>query len=220
MFLGHFAVALAGKRVAPRASLGGLVFAAQFADLLWPTLLLAGIERAHVVPGATVVTPLRFDHYPWSHSLATLCLAGAAIGLGWFLVRRRGREALVLALLVPSHWLLDWFVHVPDLPLAPGAAARHGLGLWNSLPGTLLVELSLFAAGSWLYLRTTRPRDRIGRVATGGLLGVLALVFAANLAGPPPPGIAAVAWVGQAQWLLVAWAWWADRHRGLEGARA
>lgn len=218
MFLGHFAAAFAARRLAPRASLGTLVFAAQFADLLWPVLLLAGIERAQVQPGATVVTPLLFTHYPWSHSLLALVVAGGCVGLGYFLLRRHARGALVLALLVPGHWLLDWPVHVPDLPLTPAAASSlHGLGLWNSMGATLALELGLFIVGAALYLRATRPRDRTGTLALAGLLAFLGLLYAANLFGSPPPDIRAVAWVGLAQWLLVAWAAWADRHRSLQG---
>jgi len=219
MFLGHFAIAMAAKRVAPAASLGTLVAAAQLADLAWPMLLLAGMETAQVAPGATTVTPLVFEHYPWSHSLATLALAGVVLGACHFAWRRRLREALVLALLVPSHWLLDWLVHVPDLPLTPAEGSlRTGLGLWNSLPATLAIELGAMAAGAAIYLRCTGAADRTGTWATVSLLAFLVLVYAANVFGAPPPAIQAVAWVGLSQWLLVAWAAWADRHRHVRGS--
>lgn len=220
MFLGHFAVALAAKRVAPRASLGALVFAAQFADLLWPLLLLLGTEQAHVQSGATVVTPLVFEHYPWSHSLLTLAVAGAVLGILYWFWRRRWREAVVLGLLVPSHWLLDWPMHAPDLPLAPGANGLYGLGLWNSLPVTLMSELGLFAIGVAIYLRATQPCDRIGSWALCGLLVFLGVVYLGNVFGPPPPNIQAVAWTALAMWLLVLWAHWADRHRDVVGNSA
>ena len=75
MFIGHFGVGFAAKPLAPRLSLGTLFLAAQFVDLLWPTLLLLGIERVEIVPGITRVTPLDFVHYPYSHSLVWV--------LGW-----------------------------------------------------------------------------------------------------------------------------------------
>ena len=87
MFIGHFAVALAAKRAAPRASLGWLVVACQLPDLIWPVLLLAGIERARIEPGNTAFTPLAFDHYPWSHSLLLVVIWGAALAA---LYRLRG----------------------------------------------------------------------------------------------------------------------------------
>jgi hypothetical protein len=104
-------------------------------------------------------------------------------------------------------------VHRPDLPLVPGNDTRVGLGLWNSFPATLAIELALLGAGAWIYARTTRARDGIGRWAFVGLLAFLLVIEVANLFGPPPPSVQAIAWAGQAQWLLVLWAFWVDRHR-------
>lgn len=219
MFLGHFAIAMAAKRAAPEASLGSLVLAAQLADLAWPVLLLAGAETAMVEPGATTVTPLVFSHYPWSHSLATLALAGLVLGACRFAWHGGLRTALVLALLVPSHWALDWIVHVPDLPLSPARGSmRAGLGAWNSMPLTVVLEVGALLAGAAIYLRSTRARDRVGSWSAAAFIAFLLAVYAANLLGPPPPGIMAVAWVGLAQWLLVAWAAWFDRHRIVRGS--
>lgn len=212
MFLGHFGVGLAAKAAAPRTSLGSLFFAAQFADLLWPTLLLLGIERVEIEPGVTAVTPLNFAHYPVSHSLAAMAGWGVLTGLGYLLARRYPRGALVMALAVVSHWFLDLLVHRPDLPLIPGGTL-YGLGIWSSLPGTLLAEFLIFGAGVALYLRTTRPSDRAGIYCLWGLVVFLVAIFFGNLFGPPPPSVNAIAWVGQAQWLLVAWGFWVDRHR-------
>ena len=213
MFLGHFAVALAAKRAAPQISLGTLFLAAQLADLVWPTLVLAGVERFEIRPGITAVTPLEFIHYPYSHSLAALAAWGAALGAALFLWKREARAAAVLFALVLSHWVLDAVSHRPDLPLTHGGAERIGLGLWNSLPATLAVEGGLLAAGVVLYARTTRPLDRTGRWSLGALVVFLALVYLATLFGPPPSSTAEVAWSAQAVWLLVAWGYWIDRHR-------
>ncbi len=213
MFLGHFGVGFAAKRLAPRASLGTLFLAAQFVDLLWPTLLLLGIERVAIAPGATAVTPLDFQHYPVSHSL--LAVVGWAVLVGGVALALGGgrRQAIVLAVLVISHWGLDAIVHRPDLPVTPFGGTRVGLGGWDSLSVTLLVELSIFVVGVRLYARATRARDAAGRRGLVALAVVLPLILAANLFGAPPPSVAAIAWVGQAQWLLVIWAYWLDRHR-------
>lgn len=213
MFVGHFAVALGAKRAAPALSLGALVAAAQLADLLWPVLVLTGVERVAVRPGATVVTPLDFLSYPWSHSLLALVVWGALAAVAaWRLAGSGRRAAVVVAAVVASHWLLDWITHRPDLPLVPGGA-RYGLELWSSRPGTMLVEGALFALGTVLYARSTTPRDRTGRWALVGFVAFLALVWVANLFGPPPPSSEAVAWTALSMWLLVAWAAWLDRHR-------
>ena len=119
----------------------------------------------------------------------------------------------MLALLVTSHWFLDALVHRPDLPLAPFGDTRVGLGLWNWVAATLLVEGSIFLGGVWLYARATRARDAAGRWGLWSLVAFLLVVQAANLLGSAPPSVSAIAWVGQAQWLLVLWAFWLDRHR-------
>lgn len=213
MFLGHFGAGFAAKAIAPRVSLGWLFAAAQFIDLLWPTLLLAGVERVRIAPGATAVTPLVFEHYPWSHSLAAVAAWAALAGALYFAVKRDRRGATVLAALVASHWFLDVIVHAPDLPLYPGSATLAGMGAWSSAPLTLAIEIPLFAAGAWLYARGTRPADAAGRWGFAGLVAFLLAIHAGNLLGPPPPDATAIAWVGQAQWLLVLWAFWLDNHR-------
>jgi membrane-bound metal-dependent hydrolase YbcI (DUF457 family) len=214
MFIGHFGLAFGAKKAAPAVSLGALFAACQFADLLWPALVLLGYERVAIQPGATAFTPLDFVSYPYSHSLAALCVWGIAFGAIYTLLRRARRSAFAtIALLVVSHWLLDYVTHRPDLPLTPGGSARLGLGLWNSVPATLAVELTIFAAGLLLYLRATTARDRTGSIALWTLIAFLIAIYLANAFGPPPPGTAAVAWSAQAIWLLVAWAYWIDNHR-------
>lgn len=216
MFIGHFAIGFAAKTAAPRVSLGTLFLAAQFIDLLWPTFLLMGLERVRIEPGATTVTPLVFEHYPWSHSLlAVLGWAALLAGLH-FLLRRDRRSALILAGLVLSHWLLDLLVHRPDLPLWPWGGSVLGLRLWSSLLLTLALEVPLFMLGVWLYSRSTRALDGAGRWGLVGLVGLvffLFVVYAGNVLGSPPPSVEAIAWIGQLQWLLVLWGYWVDWHR-------
>ncbi|HSV54771.1 MAG TPA: hypothetical protein VLJ57_21795 [Burkholderiaceae bacterium] len=212
MFIGHFGVAFAAKRVAPSVSLGTAFLAAQWLDLLWPTLLLLGIETVRIVPGATAVTPLVFDHYPVSHSLMAVIAWGLMVGAAYTLVRRSTRGAIVVGLLVVSHWLLDAIVHAPDLPVMP-SGPMVGLGLWQSHAATLAVEIPIFAGGAWLYATSTRAKDRTGRYGLVGLIAFLLFIHAGNLLGPPPTSVTAIAWIGQAQWLLVAWGYWVDAHR-------
>lgn len=217
MFIGHFGIGLAAKKAAPQVSLGTLLLAAQFIDLLWPSLLLLGLERVRIAPGITAVTPLDFEYYPISHSLAAVFGWGLLVGMIYFISQRQGRHgarnALLLGSLVVSHWFLDALVHRPDLPLYPGSHALIGLGLWHSLALSLAVELPLFLVGAWLYCRATVAKDRTGRWALWGLLGTLLAIHAGNLFGETPPSPQAIAWVGQLQWLIVAWGYWLDGHR-------
>jgi hypothetical protein len=213
MFLGHFGVGFGAKAIAPKVSLGSLFLAAQFIDLLWPTFLLMGIERVEIDPGNTKVTPLNFVHYPISHSLLTVVGWAVLFGVVYYLLRRYPRGAIVLGLAVVSHWLLDLVVHRPDLPLYPGGSELFGFGLWSSVGTTLAIEFSIFTLGVWLYVRSTTASDAIGQWALWSLVAFLVAIYFSNLWGPPPPSVTALAWVGQAQWLLIAWGYWVDRHR-------
>jgi len=217
MFVGHTAVALAAKSRAPEVPLGWLVAAAFGLDLLWPIFLLTGLERVSIVPGATAFTPLVFDSYPWSHSLLMACAWGLCAAA---LVRWRGMTggvALLVGGVVVSHWVLDFVTHAPDMPLWPGSSPRVGLGLWRSVPATLLVEGALFVAGIALYARATRPADRIGSIGLWTFLLVSTLLWVTVPWSPPPPSPRALAWFSCVSWLLVAWAAWADRHRAARG---
>lgn len=219
MIIGHYAVGMAAKRWAPRTSLGTLFAAAALLDLIWPVLILAGIEVVAITPGATVVNPLTFISYPWSHSLVMSIAWGILFGTGYLFVRRYLVGAIVVALLVVSHWLLDFVVHAPDLPLVPGNSPRVGLALWNSFPASLAVELGLFVLGLWIYARTTTARDLAGQWGLIGLTAFLLLIFAGATFGPPPPSIGAIAYSDLGQWLIVALAAWVDSHRRTNGRR-
>jgi membrane-bound metal-dependent hydrolase YbcI (DUF457 family) len=214
MFLGHFGVGFGAKKAVPAVSLGALFLACQFADLVWPTLLLLGLEQVEVQPGATRMTPLNFVSYPYSHSLVALAVWGALFGVLYTVATRsRTIAGVTLGLLVLSHWFLDVIMHRPDLPITPTGTRRLGLGLWNSMAGTLVIELLIFVAGILVYLRTTAARDRVGSAGLWLLVAFLLVTYVASAFGPPPPGARAVAWSTQAMWLLVAWAYWVDRHR-------
>ncbi len=217
MFIGHFGLAFAAKRLAPRTSLGTLGAAAQWVDLLWPILVLAGVERVRIEPGNTAFTPLAFEYYPWTHSLLLVLLWAAGFGLAYRMRSRYARGAVTVAALVASHWVLDAITHRPDLPLAPGAEARVGLGLWNSVPATIAVEGAIFAAGVAIYVRSTRPRNRTGSLALWALVAFLVLAYAANVLGGPPPSSTAVGVVSLSMWLIVLWLAWADRNRDVAG---
>lgn len=211
VFVGHLAVALAAKRAAPRAPLAALVGASFGLDLLWPVLLLVGIEQVRVDPGNTAFTPLAFDHYPWSHSLSMAIVWGVVAGRVSAAILKNVAAGLFIGLAVISHWVLDFVTHRPDLPVWPGGPVL-GLGLWNSIPATFIVEGLIYAGAIALYLRATPPRDTTGRVAFWSLVVFTLAIWISGPFAPPPPSVTAIAWVGIALWLFPVWAAWIERH--------
>jgi len=215
VFIGHYALGFAAKRLVPRTSLGTLFAAPTFADLLWPVFLLLGWEEARVVPGPNPFLNLWLDSIPVSHSLVALIAWGLLFG---YLYRKRtgyARGAVVVGLLVLSHWVLDFITHRPDMPLYPGSVTL-GLGLWNSVAGTLIVEGAMFIAGLMIYAAVTRARDRIGRYGFWALVLVLSGSYVSSLFAPPPQNMTALAIFAIIfGWLFVAFGWWVDKHREL-----
>jgi membrane-bound metal-dependent hydrolase YbcI (DUF457 family) len=213
VFLGHYALGFGAKKLTPYTSLGTLLLGAELVDLLWPTFLMVGVETVRIAPGITRVTPLEFTSYPWTHSLVMGAVWAGLFAALYTFFRRYPRGAMVLAALVLSHWLLDVISHRPDMPIWPGGGPRIGLGLWYSLPATLVVEGVLFSLGIWIYATNTEPVDTVGRYGFPAFVITLAAFYLASVFGPPPPSASAIAVVGQGQWLLVMWGYWLDRHR-------
>jgi membrane-bound metal-dependent hydrolase YbcI (DUF457 family) len=215
MFIGHFAVGFAAKKFAPRTSMALLLAAPLFLDLLWPIFVVAGREQVRIDPGNTRYTPLDFVNYPWSHSLLMSIVWATLFALIYHRITHYRPGTIAIWAGVVSHWVLDWITHRPDMPLYP-SGPRLGLGLWNSIAGTMTVEISMLAAGVWLYLRTTQARDRIGKYALAAYVGFLLFLYVADRFSGPPPSVAVIAWTGLAAGVIfVPWAWWFDHHRSL-----
>ena len=211
MFVGHLAVALAAKRAAPRVNLGWLMAGVTGLDLVWPVFVIAGIEKVRIVPGATAFTPLVFDSYPWSHSLLMAFVWGLVLVV---IARRFGvpsSYSLLLVGLVVSHWVLDFISHAPDMPLWPGPSPRFGLGLWNSIPATFIVEGGLWVAGIAIYLRTHRLVGLRARIAFWSLVLITTAMWAPGPWSPLPPSSKALGWFALIGWIIIPWATLADR---------
>ena len=185
-----------------------------------PVLVLLGIEVVEVALGITAVTPLDFTFYPYSHSLvASVLWASLFAAAYWLLSRPPLRAQATLAAVVLSHWLLDFVSHRPDMPITLSGELKVGLGLWHSIPATLMVEGALFLVGVYLYVRSTQARNRTGSYAFWALLAFLLIVSATNLLSSPPPSGQAVAGAPLAMWLLVAWGYWVDNNRQHRNSR-
>jgi len=213
MFIGHFGAGLASKNIDNRPSLGTLFFASQFIDLIWPLLLLIGIERVEIDPGNTAFTPLNFIFYPYSHGLLSVIIWALLVAVGYFIIKKKWQTAILLGFLVISHWLLDLIVHRPDLPLFPWESAKAGFGLWNSVLLTILLEGFIFLSGIYLYLRATKAVNKKGSIGFWSLIVFLIIIYIMNIIGPPPGSTEAIGYVGLSQWLLVFWGYWIDKNR-------
>jgi membrane-bound metal-dependent hydrolase YbcI (DUF457 family) len=181
MLAGHYASALLTKAVVPRAPFWALVLGAQFIDVLWVLLVLAGVERLRIDP-SLASNPLDLFHMPYTHSLVGALLWAAVAGTGARLYWRSNAAGVAVAAAVASHWFLDLLVHRPDLPLWPGSA-KLGLGIWSYPVLSLLLELGLLLGSAWLLA---------GRVSwSRGLwvfVGCLAAIQVVTTALPPPLG--------------------------------
>lgn len=213
MFLGHYAVGLASKQLAPRASLGALIAAPILLDLIWPIFLLLNWEFVVIEPNANPFLRLRFDSYPISHGLVAVVGWATLFASIYFGVARYAAGAIAVWIGVLSHWLLDYVTHRPDLPLYAGSNRLFGLGLWNYRWITIAVEVALLALGVWIYLRRTKARDNIGSYGFWAFIAFLLAAYAAATFGPPRSSVKKLAIATLFTWLLVPWAWWFDRHR-------
>jgi hypothetical protein len=212
MVIGHFGFGLGAKKFAPKVSLGILFLAVQWADLLWPVLLLLNMEHVRLRPDDPKF-PFDFTDYPITHSLLMGIVWGLCFGGLYWLLKKDARSALVIGICVVSHWVLDLIVHQPDLPLFPGNSPKVGLGLWNWPLLTGLAEGILFVTGTVLYLRTTRARNTTGKWSFWLLAVLLVIAHVAGLFSPLPSSIRALGWAGQFQWIFVGLGYWVDRNR-------
>ena len=197
MFAGHIGVAIAASRVEPRLNVGLLVAASLLLDLLLWLFVLLGWE--------TVVIPADFEQthqprfvFPYSHSLLSSGVWSATAGAFVFLLfggssGEKLRPALVLAVVVVSHWLLDALVHGPELPITPAGSRQLGLGLWNAMTVALAVEAALVIGGLRLFFAgSSMSRARRLVFAAISLL-VLAFTVVGMTVAPPPPSASAMA---------------------------
>lgn len=221
MLTGHIAVGLAAKHFEPKISLGTTTLAAMLPDFAWSLFLMAGIEHVQFKSGMGAANYLKLTHIAFSHSLLMDLIWAGLFAAAYFVRRHYWRGACVLFVVVLSHWLLDWVSHPRDMPLAPGVPRYFGLGLWSSIPATLIVEGGLWALGIALYVRATAARTRAGIYGFWSGIGLITLAWYNNIAGPPPSNPAAAPINSLIFFsLIVAWAYWMNEVRPSEDGRA
>jgi len=216
MLSGHLAAALALKPVEKRLNLGILFFAALFADFLLGILTLVGVEQVHVPANFDDVHYLTFT-FPYSHGLvASLVWALIAFGivkLAWKNTQST-KAGIVVAVAVFSHFILDWLVHMPELPMLDENSTKLGLGLWKSnLNAAIILEVCLVILGLAIYLYYVRGLKAANRYALITLMAAMAILTVVgqtlSTSAPPPMGAAAT-WILETP-LLAGMAFWIDR---------
>lgn len=216
MFVGHYGVSFAAKKVDPTIPLWVLFLAVQFLDILWAPCILFGIEKVRIVPGITASNPLDLYYMPYTHSLVAALVWSYVGGFAFqFIARPARRQAsVVVGFAVFSHWILDFVVHRPDLPMYDNSA-KVGLGLWNAPALAFGLEAALLFGGVWLCLQGRLARS-LGTLAFGVLmLAIQAYVFF----GPPPASDRAAASTALIAYAIFATAiWWLQDRRAVAGA--
>ncbi|MCP4884144.1 MAG: hypothetical protein GY908_10155 [Flavobacteriales bacterium] len=210
MFIGHFALGFASKKISNSLSLALMFMAVQFLDLIWPIFVLLGIETVAIQDGITKLTPLDFTYYPYSHSLLMAIFWSLLFGMVYFIITKNRQNSLILAGLVLSHWVLDFLVHRPDLPLSPFSDYKVGLGMWNYPAVEMIIEFSLFFTGVYFYYSVKKPKKKI---AFWSLIGFLLIIQVMSFFGPPPPDVNSIVWSANLVWIFVFWAWWIEHEK-------
>lgn len=216
MFVGHYAASLALKKFEKRASLGLLFLAVQFVDILFFPFVLLGIERINIIERYTPSTHFQLEYMPFTHSLlASLLWAGITYAFFRWVVVKIHSVALVMAIAVFSHWVIDLVVHTPDLPLWSDSSLKFGLGLWNNAFVAYLLEAALLLGALWLYLRSTTASTKTGKYGMGVFVGFMLLMNIGNIFGPLQTDSKVVMSLSAlaAYFLFAAIAFWLDKKR-------
>jgi len=215
MFLGHVGIGLGIKSLSPRISLGTLLAASLFIDLLRPVIALMRLYLARLSGNYLEISSPEVADFSYTHSLLGVLFWASLFAVTFYIIRRTPREALICGIVVISNWVLDLVTLHSDLTLAPGLAIQAGINLFAYLPAVLATELSIFIIGIGFYCYRTKASDQTGIKWFWGMMILLLAVSLITLFGPDPGSPLASAWLGQALWLLVFWGYWIERHRKL-----
>ena len=188
MFVGHYAVSFAARSTSVTLPLWVWFVAVQWLDVVFMTLVLAGVEKLRLTEGFTESNDLDLYFMPYTHGLAGALLLSVVFAAIVALVFPAGRRPLGFALVASasfSHWLLDLIMHTPDMPLLDDGSTKVGLGLWDHPAIGLPLELLLLALGVWLYARSVTLTDR-GTAMVWGFAGLLVVLQLYSQLGPAP----------------------------------
>ncbi|MBI3678269.1 MAG: hypothetical protein HY243_16795 [Proteobacteria bacterium] len=204
MFIGHYGPAFGAKAALRTIPLWVLFIAVQWLDVCWSILVLLGVEKVRITPGFTQGSPLDLYFMPYTHGLIGALILSAVYGaiVALFMQERKAYAFLIAAAAVFSHWILDFVVHVQDLPLWDNSM-KVGLGLWRWVWISLPLELLTLFAGAWLYVKFV-PARRGGNIWLWGFVVAMAAVEFYGKFGPPPTSPSAEAETALTAYLVLA----------------
>ncbi|MFH0989954.1 MAG: hypothetical protein V1799_08065 [bacterium] len=200
MLIGHIGAGIACKKIDPQINVSWLVLAALLPDMFLGVLTLIGIE-GFIVPKDFLTGRYLLFTFPISHNLLANVLVALLLFLGiWKFTKgeQRIKRALAIAIAFQSHTLLDIIVHVKGLPLFGAGDWSVGLGLWEDVVFSMLIELLLLLFGLECYFRATKGEGIIANYAMIVVTYLLAAVaFYGQLQGPKPENIygPALSWI-------------------------
>ncbi len=216
MFAGHYGISYLVKARDKRIPLWVLILAVQWIDMFWALFVLAGIEKLSMAPELPGAFRMNFEFLPYSHGFTAAVLWSAGVfALYWLLgtPRRDCRAALLVALAVASHWVLDIFVHRADLPLFLDGY-KIGLGLWDYAVAAFLLETFLFVGGIVVYLRATKATTTIGKYGMV-VFGIVVVAQEAVIYFCPLPLTVTIVTTSAfvTFWVLAGIVFWLERQR-------
>lgn len=190
MLVGHFGAGLLFKRTEREVNLGVYFLAAMLPDIILWILVLVGVESIGI-PSHFAAKQYYIFNFPYSHGLAAdvlwSVLAGSFIWkkLQWDHLHAH-RAGLAVAAAVFSHFILDFLVHIPEMPLLGEASPKIGLGLWNHMNIALGIELLITLSALVIYLKGTQ-RALIKRILISVIIILLAILTVAEHTMSPQP---------------------------------
>jgi len=214
MFIGHLGIGLALKKLDSKINLLWFFASVLFLDILLWILVLLKIEHANIPDNYAELRYLTF-YFPYSHGLlASLIWTALAYYLVKF-VTRKDKISIVLAIGVFSHFILDFIVHPPELPLLGEHSHKLGLGLWNNIYLALALELIILIIGFAFYFKSTERKSFGGKYGMLIFMTILTIfAFAGQLFGPKPETEKQVATSSLISILLILiLGFWLDRER-------
>ncbi|MFB5086601.1 permease [Psychrobacillus sp. PGGUH221] len=177
MFAGHFGISATVKSKTPETPLWSLIVSTQLLDIVFIPFILVGLENIESIGDGGYGNDMIYAFY--THSLVGSLILSILAAL--LAKRLWGRKSgIIIGAVVFSHWILDFIVHRPDMPILPGNIGNLpllGLGLWETVPGSVLLEALLLAIGCFFYFSYALKKEVFAHKGKGIMAGCAMTAF-------------------------------------------